>query len=1089
MIVGSHVVQENYKLQLFDERKLKKINDLWNIKACTGNKFIKEVNPMNMKGLTREKIVKQIKKIIRQSYEFIGYIEFANKINNLIKSKKTGDKDKDRRRRMYAIKKEFSNRLLVIDEVHNIRAKDMGRRTTQNMLELVTYADNIKLLLLTATPMFNDAKEIIWLTNLMNLNDKRFPIEINDIFDKQGNFVKSKDGKQSGKELLIQKLTGYVSYVSGENPFTFPYRIWPYEANNPHSLKKLQQDKWTYPDKQINGLEITEQMKIKYLDLVITKLSDEQQKAYNYIVKRAKENHPILNEKRYGLQYMVIDGPLQALNIIYPHEELESADKTTHIEQFLYGKRGLNRIMSYSKDKKRNYEYVDEIKNKFGEIFSSRGDNNSPLKKYSSKIYSIINNIKNGSEGIVLIYSNYIDGGCVPVALALEEMGITRYGPKSKSLFKTPPVKPYKIDKHSAKYIMITGDKHLSPNNKQELKASTDPNNVNGEKVKVIIISKAGSEGLDFQNIRQVHVLEPWYNLNRLDQIIGRAVRNKSHCRLPYNKRNVEIFLYGSELDSKIEPIDLYVYRLAEYKAIRIGKITRLLKENAIDCLLNKNQQDMIASKMQKSVQQILSNNKKITFNVGYKNNSIICDFMKCEYSCNPNSKIKGKITSDTYTEGFIIMNIEKILQRIRTLFKEHYIYEKEDLIKRINAIKHYSNEQINMALNVLIMDKKEYINDMLGRSGRLTNIGEYYLFQPIDIQNKHITHLERKRPLDFKLHKLTLLPPPGTLKRKIAYDIVPRDKSLTINKLLEQFEKLKNPAQVTKKKNWTQAAAWAIQNLIKYNNLELNTLLKYGLSHLFDVLHIDKKNEVLNILYNKTTPLERSFKEILTQVVNKFIRKISSQTYYACADYNNNYSKFGYTLLKLNVTGETPIWEPLSALSRAEAQLLVNEFKINKDDFGKYNDFIGFLTQPSNSKNILFKTKDTKIEPGQRVNRGLRCPSGGENRSAAYLRINKLVSYLKPEQDKYVLHKRKRSNRTISQAILSIYGEKDYQQLIDPKKTKSKKNIVLFTETQLCVETEFLLRHLDEIGMNKKRWFFGTLEAKINDISKLVVK
>ena len=175
--------------------------------------------------------------------------------------------------------------------------------------------------------------------------------------------------------------------------------------------------------------------------------------------------------------------------------------------------------------------------------------------------------------------------------------------------------------------------------------------------------------------------------------------------------------------------------------------------------------------------------------------------------------------------------------------------------------------------------------------------------------------------------------------------------------------------------------------------------------------------------------------------------------------------------------------------LAERKAKRAAKEGFQKKDDFWKYNDFIGFLTQPSNSKNILFKTKDTKIEPGQRVNRGLRCPSGGENRSAAYLRINKLVSYLKPEQDKYVLHKRKRTNRTISQAIISIYDEKDYQQLIDPKKTKSKKNIVLFTETQLCVETEFLLRHLDEIGMNKKRWFFGTLEAKINNISKLVVK
>ena len=39
---------------------------------------------------------------------------------------------------------------------------------------------------------------------------------------------------------------------------------------------------------------------------------------------------------------------------------------------------------------------------------------------------------------------------------------------------------------------MITGDKKLSPNNKLELKAATDSDNTNGEKVKVIIISKAG---------------------------------------------------------------------------------------------------------------------------------------------------------------------------------------------------------------------------------------------------------------------------------------------------------------------------------------------------------------------------------------------------------------------------------------------------------------------------------------------------------------------------------------------------------------------------------------------------------------------
>ena len=65
IIVASPNVQENFKLQLFDERKLELVDGLWNIKACTGNKFIKEINPMNMKGLSKENVSKQINRIIK----------------------------------------------------------------------------------------------------------------------------------------------------------------------------------------------------------------------------------------------------------------------------------------------------------------------------------------------------------------------------------------------------------------------------------------------------------------------------------------------------------------------------------------------------------------------------------------------------------------------------------------------------------------------------------------------------------------------------------------------------------------------------------------------------------------------------------------------------------------------------------------------------------------------------------------------------------------------------------------------------------------------------------------------------------------
>ena len=54
--------------------------------------------------------------------------------------------------------------------------------------------------------------------------------------------------------------------------------------------------------------------------------------------------------------------------------------------------------------------------------------------------------------------------------------------------------------------------------------------------------------------------------MNRIEQIIGRGVRNLSHKDLLFEKRNVEIFMHGTILgNNKEEAADLYVYRVAEY--------------------------------------------------------------------------------------------------------------------------------------------------------------------------------------------------------------------------------------------------------------------------------------------------------------------------------------------------------------------------------------------------------------------------------------------------------------------------------------------------------------------------------------------
>ena len=185
IIVASPNVQDNFRLQLFDERKLKEVDGIWTMKGCLGNKLLKEINPTGMKGLKKEKIINQIKQLISSSYYFVGYLQFSNDI-----VRKSGNPDLSPEAKIRNLRAAYSDNLVVIDEVHNIRISDdnENKNVAKNLMYLASVVSNLRLLLLSATPMFNNYKEIVWLLNLMNMNDKRGIISISDIFDKNGDF-------------------------------------------------------------------------------------------------------------------------------------------------------------------------------------------------------------------------------------------------------------------------------------------------------------------------------------------------------------------------------------------------------------------------------------------------------------------------------------------------------------------------------------------------------------------------------------------------------------------------------------------------------------------------------------------------------------------------------------------------------------------------------------------------------------------------------------------------------------------------------------------------------------------------------------
>lgn len=110
-----------------------------------------------------------------------------------------------------------------------------------------------------------------------------------------------------------------------------------------------------------------------------------------------------------------------------------------------------------------------------------------------------------------LAYSHFLNGGLLLVADKLR-------------------------NKYNIPFVSIIGSTSEEYRHKH-VNALNDPrNNIN-----ILLISEAGSEGIDLKEVRDVVILEPHFHEAVTQQVIGRAVRFKSHAELPPNEQNVTI--------------------------------------------------------------------------------------------------------------------------------------------------------------------------------------------------------------------------------------------------------------------------------------------------------------------------------------------------------------------------------------------------------------------------------------------------------------------------------------------------------------------------------------------------------------------
>ena len=807
LIIASPNVQENFKLQLFDPNKLTKKNGLWDLNGCVGNSLLNELNMYTIHDLSKEDVVYMIKKIIKDNYSFIGYVSFANFIKKCLDSR---DKKK--------LKNTFESRVVVIDEIHNIRVNDqssdsIGKKVADSLDSLVRVVKGIKLIFLTGTPMYNDPKEIVFLLNIFNLNDNRPTLKIKDVFTKTGELTKG------GETLLLKAANGYVSYVRGENPYAFPYMVTPKLYKDPNSTKLTEYPLYQFNEKRIES-------PIEHLDLYRSYLSTNQENAYKGIIDDIYDKYADSDdfENLESLGYNQLLRPIQSLIITYPEGD-----------KFLTSEEGLSYVMKY-KANKSEFEYK---KNELNGMFKYENIGN-----YSSKIKAILDCILN-SKGIVLIYSQYIYGGIIPMALALEELGFKRYGDSKNSLLKekNSPLNIYNLkgdpdykgkNKH-ANYSIISGDIHLSPNNNTEIDALTI-NNSEGERVKVVLISQAGTEGIDLKNLRQVHVIEPWYNLNRIEQIIGRARRNCSHIELPLEERNVSLFLHCAYLkDSDMETIDGMIYRFAEKKSIKIGRVSRILKSVSVDCLLNQAQQNFANIKEVLPIK--LSNGLTIQYSVKDEPFSSLCDYMEtCEFSCVNKINEGDKIDFSTFSYSNLLN--QKIIEKIKLLFNKRHVYRIDEILHliRSNTVKKL---EIIRTLNEMI-EYKTPISDKFSKTGYITQIADLYLFQPNEISDPQILMHDRMRPIPIK---------PKYFKGEL--EVIKEERNF-FDEIKELYLKATTEQNKNDDGDWYSLFYTASQHMINHVGIQRDKIDNYLITHLCEQCVEDEEVFLLDHLFSK---------------------------------------------------------------------------------------------------------------------------------------------------------------------------------------------------------------------------------------------
>ena len=492
--------------------------------------------------------------------------------------------DAEKKNSLETLITEYSDRLIIIDEVHNLNTffNEDGKTkkvSSDSILKLIKRLKNIKLIIMTASPFVDNTDELNTIIHL--LTDE--PI------------ADTLDHLENAKKYLYRKVSYY---------------------NTPSETVENSNEKLVV--RYFNAEEITLEVsymgpyKIDNLDLRYTMLpmGDLQNLYYIYylmkkvINKNSATTHDTFDRALLGLSLSIL--PLTS-NLEYIKTKLKQALETEtidpEIDSLIVDITSISDNVSHTTHDNVDYRRqifkldIHQINNKDVDIHSLTDNlmyiikDPKILSEISPKLYFVLDKIntlqKESYQTPIVIYFELVNKiGIYFITSILSAYGYHAYTTDS--------------DRYAGKrYAIITGKTPEHVNNTMYEKFNSHEN-INGNVIKILLITNKLSEGISIYNVGTLFLLQTHWNFTRVQQLIGRFNRQNSHIRLPKERRNLQIFILCAlsydhnespppitqplhDFYRKEQSIDYKQLQASENKYPKTLQILNIFKENAID--------------------------------------------------------------------------------------------------------------------------------------------------------------------------------------------------------------------------------------------------------------------------------------------------------------------------------------------------------------------------------------------------------------------------------------------------------------------------------------------------------------------------